>query len=65
MTSLKQVWDVYKAPLKMEINSVTVILSHLIAKKQKKLQWRSLVETQLLKRKNLLDKKNSSGKKPR
>ena len=47
--------------LKMGSNSVTEILSILMPKKRKKLQGRGTVETQLLKREHLLDRKNSAG----
>ena len=57
------VWAVYKAPLKMGTNSVSLILSLLMPKKQIKFKVWGLVETQLLKRKHLLDQKNSSCKK--
>lgn len=63
MTCLRHVWDVYKVPLKMEkklrhSNSVTSDAK----KKAKKLQGRGLMETQLLKRRNLLDRKISTAK---
>ena len=45
----------------MGSNPVTEILSLLIRKKRKKLQGRGTVETQLLKREHLLDRKNSPG----
>ena len=45
----------------MGSNPVTEILSLLIPKKRKKLQGRGTVETQLLKREHLLDRKNSPG----
>ena len=45
----------------MGSNSVTEILSLLMPKKRKKLQGRGTVETQLLKRKHLLDRENSPG----
>ena len=45
----------------MGSNSVTEILSLLMPKKRKKLQGRGTMETQLLKREHLLDRKNSPG----